>query len=356
MAVTEAAPASGAISREQAAGLLDAQEAPEAAAEAPAEEAPAEEEEQPAEEAGGAEEAAAEAPEGEEESEPGTEGTEGEAQAQPLPAPQFWAADQKAVFDGLPREAQEVILTQERNRNAAVSKAIDQAAQARNAAQAQLAQAAEVAARHQAALAAAPGVDQENIPGVTDPNGQPMTWAQLDWDLAERTNPQLAGALRATYDHRVRQRDAALTAAAQSAQAAQAQADGQAFQAYVATEHGKLQQLNPTLAADGAKKSAIAQYLVSNGIAPEALRGIGATELVLAEKAMNWDRLNAGKTTAPAKPNTQQRTPARPGVRPTGAAPAATPVKRAAQEAGNRFAQTRGKDDAIAFLNARSGA
>lgn len=357
MAVTEAAPASGAISREQAAGLLDAQEAPETAVEAPAEEAPAEEEQQPTEEAGGAEETAAEAPEGEEELTPETDETEGEAQAQPLPAPQFWTAEQKADWSELSPKVQETILSQERSRVAASSKAFEEAARIRAEADAATQHAVYLAAQAQAAIQAAPGVDQETAPRLMDPStGQPLTWGQIDWDAFYASDPQSAGAFRTIYNERVKAIDAHRNSLAQAAVQAQAHADAQALNAYVYSEAGKLAQLNPKLLGDGAKRSAIGEYLVEQGIPKAALKGIGAAELVLAEKAMNWDRLNAGKTTAPAKPNTQQRTPARPGVRPTGAAPAATPPKRATQEAGNRFAQTRGKDDAIALLNARSGA
>ena len=344
MAVQDAAPEAGAITTEQAVGLLTGKD---------------DEHDAPSDDAGTSDEDRGEdADRDGRDTEPESDAPETDDPAeapdsQTVAAPQFWKAEQKAVFDALPRAAQEIILGHERSRVAATSKAFEEAARLREQANGATQRALSAAAQAQAAMASAPGLDQEIIPGVTDPNGRPMTWAQLDWDQAERTDPRLAGALRATYNDRAQKRDAQLGALAQAAQAAQAQADAHAFNAYVAAESGKLTQLHPKLATDAAKRQAVGRYLIAQGIEPSALRGIGAQELILAEKAMNWDRLNTGRSKTSNNNNTN-RAPARPGVRPTAAAAPVLPQKRAVQEAGNRFAQSRSRDDAVALLNART--
>ena len=276
-----------------------------------------------------------------------------EADAQPLAAPPFWTAEHKAVFDTLPREAQAIILDNERSRVAAAGKVFQDAARMRDQAHGALQHAQRLGAAAQAAITAAPGLDQEAVPGVTDPNGRPMSWAQVDWDHTERTDPRLAGALRAIHYTHAHKRQAQLSALTGAAHQAQAHADHHAFNAYVASENGKLNQLHPKLASDTGKRQAIGRYLLSQGIDRAALRGIGAQEMILAEKAMNWDRLNAAAPAQTPGQTPPARAPSRPGLRPS-AAPAAVPQKRAAQEAVSRFAQSRSRNDAVDLLNART--
>ncbi|HEY3812852.1 MAG TPA: hypothetical protein VGL66_06470 [Caulobacteraceae bacterium] len=338
MAVQKAAPASGAITTQQAVGLLGKNGARASDPAADTDETDIVVEGDPDDDDAGGD--------------PDDTGDAG-ADGGSLAAPPFWTAEHKAVFDALPREAQAIILGHERSRVAAVGQALQQAARVRDEANAATQRAAQISAHAHAAAASAPGLDQEAVPGVVDAHGRPMSWSQIDWDRTERTDPRLAGALRATYYDRAHKRGLQMNAAAQAAHAAQARAHTHAFNAYVQSESGKLQQLHPRLAADPAKRQAIGQYLLSHGIDPAAVRGVGAQEMILAEKAMNWDRLNAGRAQTGSPASAPVRAAARPGVRPTAAAAPASP-KAAANEAGNRFAQSRSRDDAVALLNVRN--
>ena len=329
MTANNRAPATGAITTRQAAGILSGQDPDDG-------------------QAGGSNPAGDDADD--DAPDVVVEADEDSGPVQPLTAPPFWKAEHKAVFDRLPREAQHIILGHERARVAAAGKVFEHAARMRDQALASNQRAAQLAQTVHAVMQAAPGVDQETVPGVTDPAGRPMSWSQIDWDRAERADPVLAGALRATYSARAQKRSAQLDALVRTAQEAGASAHRHAFSAYVQGESGKLNHLHPALGRDVAKRQAIGRYLLSHGIDPEALRGIGAQELILAEKAMNWDRLNA----ADAAQSNTQRTPARPGLRPSAAAASAAPKTRAVQEAGDRFATSRSRNDAVALLNART--
>jgi hypothetical protein len=142
--------------------------------------------------------------------------------------------------------------------------------------------------------------------------------------------------------------------AAQLQHAAQAKAvaENQAQQAFVKAEFARLAEIAPDLAdpATGQeKRTAVTQYLVKQGIAPEAIQHISAAEMLLAHKAMRFDEIQAAVAAKP-KPKPAAPLPKSP-VRPA-AGTSHTP-QSSADTAKNRFVQTKSVDDAVALLLAR---
>ena len=66
----------------------------------------------------------------------GDDGDEGEPEVPAIAPPQFWDAKQKELFAKLPKEAQETVLSLEKQRDAFVSRKANEAAQVARAAQA----------------------------------------------------------------------------------------------------------------------------------------------------------------------------------------------------------------------------
>lgn len=365
MAVEPAAPAEGALTRDQAANLIgetegvDGQQPDDGAAEAAAEE-PIPESDEPA---AGAEEPAGE---GEPELELQIDGDgEPEAKAQPVAAPQFWTADDKAWFAGQPPKDQERILAYERNRDTATATAIQRSAEAQRQAQAAAQQLSQVAERAQAALAVnvAPPVETQTIRGIINQaTGQPMTWGEMTaetWAATEAADPALAGSLRATFEHLTRQRDAQIQGVRRAQEEAAAETHNVQLKAYVQAEQGKLAQLNPELATDQAKRNEVAKYLLADlpegeRYTADELGNIGARDMVIARKAMLYDRAVAAMKASKSTTTTQARPVPGKSVRP-GAASGVAPAKRAATEAADRFAKAPTKEAAMALLNTRTG-
>jgi hypothetical protein len=307
-AAPERAAPIAALSIDEAAGLLAA------------EPSPPEEREEEAPASGPASD------EGEEQT-PETEAIEDERPAEAT-APESWSAKDKAWFDCQPPEVRERIAAYDATREAAAAKARNEAARAREAADAE--------AR---TLADARG-EVERLLGEAAQRHAGSNWQGVDWARWAELDPAAAlqGRIRFEQEQAELQR---LTAASRTAH-------DQAFRSYVADEGKKLAELAPDLASDDGKRAEVGRWLIDQGYSPETLRGVSARDLVTARKAMLWDRAEAAlKSPKPA--------PTRQGSRPVraSAAPAPSTPARKAQEAHNRFAQTRTLDDAIAVLNAR---
>lgn len=300
---TPATADSGALSIDQAADLMNAQEeetnqpveTPEAApAETPDTEAvPAAE--------GGAE---AEKPDGAETAETGEAET-------PIDPPQFWNADAKARFRDLPRDLQEVVLSQEASRNAFTSKAAQEATETRKAAEAEKTRFGQLAEQLTTLVPMAEKTFADR-------------WANVDWvALTDQVGAEQAQKLKFQHDAEREQ--------LASLKQAQAQTDKATFDEFVKREAAILPTLCPDLtdAKEGpARRQALGQYLVEAGIAPQALSGISAREMSIAWKAKQWDDAQAKIKAAAAKPKPAavQTTPKTAASKPSTAVPAGNPT------------------------------
>jgi hypothetical protein len=314
------------------ASLLPPEPVEQAAPEAPVEAAA--EQEQNTE---GADQAPEEAEDGAE-----TPAEEAEAEAEPeavAPAdpPRYWSQEAKAVFAAMTPEQQAVVLAQEGPREEITAKVKAEAAEATKAAQAEIGKVQ--------ALAEQLG---EFLPQALETFQ--TRWGQKAPDWIAYANEHGAEAMtlaKTQFEAEVQQ--------LQQLASAKQQAETQAQQAFVKAEFAKLAEIAPDLAdpqTGAEKRTAVTQYLVGQGIEPEVLRNISATEMVLAHKAMLWDQAQTALKAAPKPKPVPASKPA--AVRPA-AGQAQTPTQRTAANVANRYAQTRSVDDAVALLLARKG-
>lgn len=307
------------MSVEQAASLITPkpeEDAPEAAASAPEPEIEADP--NPAEDASEAEE-------------PGDGGeTEEatEAEAEPVEPPQWWDAEAKAHFAALTPEAQAIVFEQEGKREAIVTKAKQEAAEERKVAKEQIDGVKRLA-------------DQlgEFLPKAVETFNQ--QWGSApDWAaIAQEYGAEQAFILKTQHEQQQQQ-------LAQLAEA-KSRAQAEAYRASVAEEGEKLKgtPLEPIPA-----RQEVGKYLVESGYSSAELDAASARDLLLAHKAMLYDRAQAALKAKP--PKTPTPAPAKAPARPA-AAQAGTPQTRGLAQISNRFAQTRSVDDAVALLMAK---
>jgi hypothetical protein len=328
------APSTGALSIDQAAGLLGDDIVREEDAPAPAEEPTAEPEEISAEPA---------AETGEEPEEASPAETEEEPPEPDLPAiepPLFWDADAKETFKTLPRELQHKLSEQAEKISKDVSKRMQEAAESRKQAETAV----------QAFTTKAEQIDRiiEQVNAVNQLDG----WSQLmdlspgQWSTLLQQDPDTYRPALEQVNLRKAELQRLQTAKQDADQARQAQS----FAAYVAAQTEELGRIAPHLATDGTKKSEIARYLMDQGVSASELQGISARQLILAEKAMRWDQAQKAKTAV--KPQPKPAVPPSKPVKPAASTPT-PPKQRALQDLKGRLNKTGSIEDAVAYLNAR---
>ena len=336
-------PETGAITVDQAVGLLG-QAAPEPAREpeapretaAEAEPAPAEgDETQPPIEA----EPTAEDQAPEPEAVTGEPDEESEDAAQPpIRAPQSWDAEAKAKFEALPRDLQEVVLARETDRDKAVQRSVQDAADARKLAEARAAE-AESVTQIKAVL-------DQILPAAL----QTFRYKWSDWTpvrQAEMARSDPAGyiARKAEFEAEAAEMGR-LSAVNQHTQQA-------AYRQFVQTEMAKLATLAPALvdSKEGpARRNALGAYLAREGVPTDQIPQLDANTIRLAHKAMLWDEAQAKAATA-AAPGRLAPTPAQPAVRPA-SAQSAPSRQRSRDAAVERLSRTGSVDDAVAAMRA----
>jgi hypothetical protein len=316
------APSEGPLSVEQAVeSLISAPAEPEAAA-------PVEETAQP-------EEIAAEPTAEDPDAEPAEPGEEGEAEAEPavaLEPPKYWAQEAKAKFSELPAELQAVVLAQEGPREEAAAKAKAEAAESVKAAQ-QEASGVKALAEHLGTFL------PQAIETFKSRWGDDPDWAAI---AAERGTDE---AVSLKFQYEAEQRE--LLKVQQATQVAQQES----HKVFLREQFEALKTVAPELAdpVEGPKlRAELGEYLIANGATPEALSQVTAVEMSIARKAMLWDRAQANLKAAPKPIAAPAKAPVK---APAALAPASQ--QRTATQVANRFAQTRGIDDAVALLLAK---
>lgn len=321
----------GAPSFEQAIEILAPEEAQAEAVEAPQDEdeAPASETETEATQE--ADEDPSEADEANAEGDDEAEQDEPETPA--IDPPPFWDADAKAAFAGLTPEQQSKISAAAERQAKEASQRIQKAVEQQKAAESQAGEVTNL----QAALA-------DLVPKATEALNK---WANVDWAAWAEQDPTAAFRGKLQYE--------AEMADLQRLNAAKEQADQLALRKFTSEELAKLPEVAPDL-ADPAKgqerRTKLAKYLVAQGVSPDQLPLISASEMSIAWKACLYDEMKVAKP-PPQKTATQKTaSQARPSAKPT-ATPAGSPASRSATSVANRFAQTRSTEDAIALLLAQ---
>lgn len=246
-------------------------------------------------------------------------------------APPHWDDDGKAAFAALPREAQETIRAQADKQGAAASRAINEAAQARQAAESQASKVAQLADGLNTFLPKA----LETFKG---------RWEGLDWvQLAQQLNPQEYQTAKAQYEAESRQLEQLHAASQHAEQLAYAQ--------HVQKVEADLPAVAPDLAdpkEGNVRVQKVLTFLHTQGYQPDRLKHVSAHDLAIAYDAMRWRNAQANGAAA-LKPTPK---PAAPAMRPT-ATPAGNSQQRTAAGAKGRFVQNPSVDNAVALLLAK---
>lgn len=245
----------------------------------------------------------------------------------PIPAPKSWAAEDRAIFATIPREAQQVIAARESERDLSTQKAVQESSAARKSAEETVQSVTQLRAATEQVLQRA----AQTFKGK---------WDNVDWATWAQSDPGAYVAGKAQFDSE----QADLTRL-EGVNQAQVQVEQRAFQAdkaeKIKTEAPAL--LDPVKGPERVKK--LETFLETNGIPRDIFHTLDAFTIGLAFDGMTLREMRAS---AKNKPLAQTR----PAIRP-GAAPTVRTPQRAAEATRNRFAQTGSLEDAVAVLNAR---
>lgn len=227
---------------------------------------------------------------------PETDTGEADAESEPeqptLSPPARWDADMKALFAALSPEMQRKLVDRDKTQQAAITKAQQEAAEARKRAEADT----QIKDRLNTALTRA----EQTFRGK---------WDGIDWQKWAQEAPEKAAAARLQFDLEREQ--------LHELQAAQHAEQQKAYSAFIEAEETRLRDLDPELAdpeKGKERRAEVGQYLIESGVPADALSNISAVELVIARKAMRYDRAQAAMS-EPLKP----KITASPPVKPAGA-------------------------------------
>lgn len=281
-----------------------------------------------------------ESPEGEDiEAQPEAESDdEGEAPAEvenadePEPetaveAPHYWSADKKAAFAALPADLQQTLKDEWLSGERITSQKLEEAATARKAAEAETNALKALSERIQSAAERAEGAFADRWAGMT----------QVEWVKLAQEDPTRYTQLKAQFDA---ERDAV-----QQSQAARDAARQIEHTQWLAEQESRLKTLAPELSdpvKGAANRGAVAEYLKSQGVAEQDLPNVGALEVSIAWKAMQYDK---GRAALSSSKPPAERAPVRPA-----ASPSQAPQKRSLADAESRFNKTGSIDDAVRLL------
>lgn len=255
------------------------------------------------------------------------EGEEVEPAKPAIEPPHFWSAEAKARFGELPYELQLVVQENEKAASKATTQKLEEASLAKKAADANAETLAALAERIEAAAEQAETTFADRWEGMD----------QAAWLKLSRDNPNQYIQLKAQHDAEI--------TAVQQAKAAKDAASQAGHARWVSEQESLLKTLAPDLAdpeKGRANRSAVAEYLKSQGVAEQALPNVGALEVSIAWKAMQYDK---GRTALKPRP-AAEKAPVRPA-----ASPSQSPQSNALANAETRFKKSGSVDDAVRLLN-----
>lgn len=254
---------------------------------------------------------------------------DGDEPAEPaIDAPEFWSAEEKALFAKAPPEVQLLVAAKTAEAEKRVYSAKEEAAAARK-------EASTIGEVRQL-------VDQQLERAQSIFQGK---WDGVDWAQWARDNP--TEAFQAKLEHDAEMEELTTLQATQAATAAEE------HRQFLRAEHAKLVETRHPL-ADPEKgkdnKRALIEYLTAKGAKPEDLRWAGAFELEIAHKAMLYDKAQERLATKPPKEPTEKK-PA--SLKPAGPPPSRreTRAKQIKSVAGRAY-KTGRLNDAVALLDA----
>jgi hypothetical protein len=284
-------------------------------------------------------EAAVEAPEAEQPADETPQATE-EPEAPAVEAPHYWSAEQKARFAELPADVQAIIAEQEKGRDAAVSKAQQQAAEARKAAEAEAAKLGQIAGQAEQAVGQAEAFHARVVPELG------MKWADVDWATWFATDRETAATFRAQYDAEREELQRLQTSRQEAAQASLAE--------FRKAENAKIAELIPdwTDPKEGPRRAeSTLAHLVERGLPQGMIQRLSAFELSVAYDAYRWREAQAKAQALKSAPK-QPAPAAKPPVKPA-AAQALPSAQRTVIDLEAKAARTGDLDDVLAARAAR---
>lgn len=252
-----------------------------------------------------------------------------------LEPPQWWNAEDKAIFSTLSEEQAAAVARNYEKQEAVVQKSKQEAVEAKRMSQAEAEGFKALAARLSEVLPQAEKAFGSRWEGMT-----PEVWGQL---LDE--NPQEYIRLKHHYDAEQQE--------LQRLRDEEKQASAVSQQAHFAEQRRILMEKAPELASNNEVLSELGQYIIDSGIPKEAIANATADELIIVNKARLWD-LSQKKVAQSVKASKEKPVnPPQRSMAPTTARTATiSPQKRQAQQLQNRFAQTKTKDDLVAIRTA----
>lgn len=268
---------------------------------------------------------------------PGDADEEAETQEPETPAvdaPHWWTAEQKAKWSELSPEHQQIIAETEKNRDSAVGRLKQEAAEARKKADQE---------------AAGLGQYRQAVEQVLSSASQTFKsrWEGVDWAAWAEQDPVAAFQGKAQHDKEAQE--------LQQLQTARQASENLQHQRHLESESAKLAEVAPDLAdpeKGSARREEVGRFLIQTGIEADNLRWISAAEMSLAYDAMRYRQLQAKAKSELAKPKLKPAVPAKPALKP-GAAQAGNSQQRDVDRIQNRFAQTKSREDAVALILAK---
>lgn len=249
-----------------------------------------------------------------------------------ISAPEFWSAEEKALFAKASPDVQLLVAAKTKEAEKRVYEAKEEAASARK-------EASIIGDVRQA-------IDQSLERAESIFRGR---WDGVDFVEWAKTDPQEAFAAKLEFDQEQQQLNELRTA--------QAATETEEHRQFLRAEHGKLKDAGHVL-ADPDKgreaKKALIEYATEQGYDPADLRWAGAKELTTLHKAMLYDKAQSRLAQKPAKQPPTEKKPA--PVRPAGPPPSRreTQTRQRKSALGRAYATGR-MDDAVAALLALEG-
>lgn len=249
-------------------------------------------------------------------------------------APPWWKAEHRELFAKADPELQAVIREAEAGRERAVGRLKEEAATARNTAEAE-------ANNHRVAMQALAGWLPEAVQ-TFESRWSAMT--EADWLAWSQEDPATYTQARAQFEaeqqHIKRAREAADNATKQDRMNA------------LRAEAAKMPQLVPELVdpKEGpARRKALAEYIVGHGIPQDQIKDLSAAALQIALKAQKYDE---GQARLAAARKRETPTPQKGNTGPS-AAPQRTSHQRSIEQHSARLQKTGSINDAVALMRAQ---
>ena len=254
----------------------------------------------------------------------------------PIPdPPQSWSKEDREAWTELTPKAREVVLRREKDRDAAVSKAMQTASEVTKGLQ--------VLAEQTQSIAHLATSEFERKWGKGEEGN--IDWVKLAQLTRDDPYNYDYASTRAEFERERFELKQAQATASQQAELAD--------RTFIAEQTKELQRIAPELLdpKEGkARREKVFSYLTDHGFAPELLKNISAVELKIAWKAARFDEMEAKAKQAATAPRRNPTAPPAKPVRPAGSGDVSP--QRNLQGLSQRLSKSGKLDDFVALMDA----